>query len=167
MIIANQNFNAPSLRAYVGPGAYFWEYEDSVDVAKELAELWWEFSLRKNHYVTDNNKALAIIDVALNRPGDEEFLDVNSHQFSNRLRDLLSKFEGKVEIDVYSVIAMAIDDLSVERGSSILLVKTWVKTPPALRGKPLPIVLQAYQVWPCLVVRDGGERLISRISTIQ
>lgn len=167
-IVASLNFNAPNRPgSYAGPGAYFWEYEESVEVAKELAELWWEWCLRKDHYSKDKDKSLAVIGVEINDPTEEEFLDVNSHQFSSRLRNLLKAFEGQVDLNIHDVIAMAIDDLAAERGNPILLVKTWVKTPPAVGGKPVSVVLRAYQAWPCLVVRDGGERLVSRISTLQ
>ena len=167
-IVTNMNFNAPSRSgSYAGPGAYFWQYEGSVDLAKELAELWWEWCSRKNHYSNDSDKTLAVIGVELHNPSDDEFIDTYSDQFSSRLRELVKEFEGKVEFNVHEVIAMAIDDLAVERGTRILLVKTWVKTPPALGGRPVSVVLKAYTGWPCFVVRDGGERLISSITTIQ
>ena len=166
--MSNLNFIAPNRPgSYAGPGAYFWEYEESVEVAKELAELWWEWCSRKGHFSTDRDKSLAVIGVELNEPAEDEYLDVNSHQFSNRLRRLLGAFEGQMDLNVHDVIAMAIDDLAAERGNQILLVKTRVKTPPAVSGKPVSVVLRAYQNWPCLVVRGGGERLVSRISTIQ
>lgn len=168
LIVTNQNFDAPTVRAYAGPGAYFWEHGSSPDVAKELAELWWLYSHSKGCYEAEADQALSIIGVEIKAPAAQEFLDATSHDFNEKLYKLLKKFEGSVEnIDVHEVMAMAIGDLAEERGVPILLVKTLVKPPPTVKGRQPSMVYKAYQAWPCLVVREGGDGLFSKIFTIQ
>lgn len=165
MIIANQNFDAPTVRGYVGPGAYFWEFEDSHLAAQELAEAWWLWSVIKGFYKEEADDTRAVIGVELHEPEDDEYADLTTHKFLNLIRTLLGAFDN---LNVHEVTAMVLDDLAAERGRNVVLVRTTVKTPMLPKGGfKQSITQEVFPSWPVLVVREGGQKLFSNIFSIQ
>ena len=163
MIVTDQNFNAPTLRAYAGPGAYFWEYEGSPDTAKELAELWWYHSFLAGSYKGELDDTCGIVGVELQDPSSDDVLDIATHDFRHALREVLAKVVQIDDSTVHQLTAAVIDRFAAARGKPILLVKPMVKPPPLGKGRQRAIAQWMISSWPCFVVRNGGERLFARI----
>ncbi|MFY1914827.1 hypothetical protein ACOTB6_24950 [Achromobacter xylosoxidans] len=59
----------------VGPGAYFWAYEEDPFLAHEYGVQWWMFASHHGMYADDEDKSCAVLGVDVEKP-EEEFLDL-------------------------------------------------------------------------------------------
>lgn len=134
-IIKEAKFKA-SAEAVVGPGVYFWAFDQDISLAKRLAANWWRSANdRFKTYTGDDDPSLAIlkanIEVDLN-----DYFDASSEKF---LELLIATAENRripsTKNDFNSLRVVLLKELQDLQGSDFKVVRAEVDVPGAYKGE--------------------------------
>lgn len=163
-IVAENSFKPTGPEGYSGSGIYFWAYGQQIDTAKHLAELWWRASSQRGNYSTDKNKECAVISAQITDPGEPEYYDASTEEFRSSVASLATSLTCQEEFNLAEATATVLAHIEKQIGKKILVLKALVKS-PAPKGQS-SVIAKNFPMWNVYVVRDGGEKLFTKIEIL-
>lgn len=165
-ILASQKFES-SPEGYTGPGIYFWAYENDLNYAKEIAELWWRFVLDKqNTYNKDTDKSCNVLNVKISIQNKKEYLDITTQYYKEQILSVLKAQNCTKRNEIGKIIAAFIDRYENLTNAKISILKASVISPPPTTNNKSEIHL-AYPMSDCYIVRHERHDLLSEIAHLQ
>lgn len=150
------NFKIPRNAGRAGTGVYFWSYEEDVDLAYELAKLWWQKCFEDHLYAGDQHQDCKVICATLSLDESLYFDTTNSH-FQTKLFQI-AKSRNITNVSNFSRLY----DVMIRNIESELKVKFLVIAANVSRPKnnvQIPMISQTPS-FKCYVVRDKFDDVI-------
>ncbi|MFY3630424.1 hypothetical protein [Achromobacter ruhlandii] len=146
----------------VGPGAYFWAYEEDPFLAHEYGVQWWMFASHHGMYADDKDKSCAVLGVDVEKP-EEEFLDLTEESTQNQLARWAAQ-HGCADKDQMAQISRDfIDTIERQAGIKFAVIKASIPRPPKFK-KRQSRPMDYFGAMPhCYVVRHERHDLVTNI----
>lgn len=164
LILDAGKFNA-STQGRVGPGVYFWAYEESRFVAEEFARLWWVFASHKKEYTGDTDPSCAVLRTEIAKPEDE-YLDLTELSLREQMLEWYCK-HGCTRHDVAKMSALFVDTIEKQAQKKFAVLKAEVPSPPTVKGSKATPLTDLAKLAAVYVVRHERHELIAEIELIE
>ena len=163
-IVSSRTFVHTASDGHSGAGVYFWAYETALGLAAHLARLWWATYFRQQKYATDADPSCAILDVGIECPSGDAYLDATTVEFRETLTQMASSFEDCDGFELDTATAYVVDQIESRTNRPVLVMKALLKS-PSRSGLP-SFVARDFPMSAAYVVRQHGNHLIRNIKLI-
>jgi len=150
------HFKKPSKVGRAGTGVYFWAYENKIDLALELAKLWWERCLNNDDYVDDKHQECKVICATLNLD-QSLFFDASNSYFQEILFQTAKQRNVTSLNGLSRLYDVVISDIEKVLKVKYLVIAANVARPNSTVSTPMISYTPSFK---CYVVRDKFDEVI-------
>lgn len=149
-------FKRPHKAGRAGTGVYFWSYEDEIDLALELAKLWWKRCFDNGDYVADTHKDCKVVCASLNLD-QSLFFDASDSYFQTKLFQTAKSRNVTNQYGLARLYDVVISDIEKALNVKYLVIVANVSRPNSTVSTPMISCTPSFK---CYVVRDKLDEVI-------
>ncbi|GGX14011.1 hypothetical protein [Undibacterium macrobrachii] len=154
--IQQGQFRQPKEAGRAGTGIYFWAYENEIDLALELAKLWWSNCYESGHYDSDQHKDCKVICAGLN-VDETAFFDTSILYFQEKLFQTARSRGVRKGYQLCKLYDTIIKEIEIALKSKFLVIAANVSRPKYDDSTPMIAGTPSFK---CYVVRDHFNDVI-------